>query len=930
MDELKVVVSSVLEADEEASAQRITSQLPAISKMVEQGGKIKVGVEFNESKIRSETQKVQRTIKSGLTTQEVGVRLRVTQDAKGMLQDALSGLRVDENISRSMTRNLTNMQVEIDKINAGFVKAGKSKERLLQLTISGTDQERRNVQIIQQYDESGQKVLERTKQIEMNFKSQRQAAEQAAKEQKKQDDERTASLQKQLDALEQLKANWSGTGKGNAVSDNVHLDDLAGKYGEVQKKIASLQTQSGSYTKTQKAQIDSEIAELDRLVVAYQKAEHAATDLRTKDVTTVKTEQNFKLDQFESEVKSAGLLTDHFKTKIEELRTALKDVQDSAGMTSFLDQFGVAKADFGAAKAAEDFRQKLASAKAEMDTMPSSIAATEGKMRQLSEVSDSLEQNIADVHRLMAEWNADPSDEKKIQIYNELKEKLKLCNSEITRLNQAQNSGVRDFRLLEGIDKAKADLETVHRQWSAFARDSSLNARFKALEADLGNIRNQADLTKWTAQFSTFKSEIKAAGLNMMSLGDIVKNNVAKVAQWLGATSIIFKTFGWIKNGISTVVALDTAMIDLKKVTTATAEEYDAFYRSANDTAKSLNATTEAVISQTAEWARLGYSMQDAAKLAKNSMVFAAVSPGMDQSTATDGLVSIIKAYGIDVEDTMDGIISKVNEVGNNFAVSNADIVAALTRSSSAMAAANNTFDETVALATAAIEITRDAEGVGNGLKTLSMRIRGYDEETESYSDDVAMLTGKIADLTKTAKTPGGISLFEKDDPETYKSTYEILKEISEIWDELSDKNRAQLLEALFGKRQAQIGSAIISNFDQAEKAITTMAGSAGSAEREMDKVTQSIEYKLNALKETWVGIAQDLFKTDDIKFVVGALQLLSDAIGGIVGQFGLFGSIGLVGMFKQIKTAVGRPKMRGFMNVPTYIPMVTWNEYAA
>ena len=137
----------------------------------------------------------------------------------------------------------------------------------------------------------------------------------------------------------------------------------------------------------------------------------------------------------------------------------------------------------------------------------------------------------------------------------------------------------------------------------------------------------------------------------------------------------------------------------------------------------------------------------------------------MDITQATDGLVSIIKAFDIEVEDAMDGIISKVNEVGNKFAVSNGDVVEALTRSSSAMAAANNTFDETVALATAAIEITRDAASVGNGLKTLSMRIRGYDEETEEYSEGVAELTGAIADLTKTAKTPGGISLFEKDDP---------------------------------------------------------------------------------------------------------------------------------------------------------------------
>ena len=49
-----------------------------------------------------------------------------------------------------------------------------------------------------------------------------------------------------------------------------------------------------------------------------------------------------------------------------------------------------------------------------------------------------------------------------------------------------------------------------------------------------------------------------------------------------------------------------------------------------------------------------------------------------------------------------------------------------------------------------------------------------YDEETQAYTGNVEELTGKIADLTKTASTPGGISLFTDDTKQTYKSTYEI------------------------------------------------------------------------------------------------------------------------------------------------------------
>ena len=79
------------------------------------------------------------------------------------------------------------------------------------------------------------------------------------------------------------------------------------------------------------------------------------------------------------------------------------------------------------------------------------------------------------------------------------------------------------------------------------------------------------------------------------------------------------------------------------------------------------------------------------------------------------------------------------------------------------------------------------------------MRIRGYDEETEEYIGDQEILSGKIADLTKTAKNPEGISLFKDKDKTEYKSTVELLRDISEIYDDLSDKNQARLLEALAG-----------------------------------------------------------------------------------------------------------------------------------
>jgi TP901 family phage tail tape measure protein len=289
--------------------------------------------------------------------------------------------------------------------------------------------------------------------------------------------------------------------------------------------------------------------------------------------------------------------------------------------------------------------------------------------------------------------------------------------------------------------------------------------------------------------------------------------------------------------------------------------------------------------------------------MAKLSAQFASISPGMDLDTSTDGLVSTMKAFGIEVEDVERKIMDNINRIGNTAATSNDEIVDMLTRSSAAMAVANNTLEETIALETAAVEITRSAESTGTAFKTLSMRIRGYDEETEELSEDLENISGEIADLTKTTSTPGGISLFTDESKTEYKSTYQILKEISEIYDELTDKQQAELLEKLAGKRGGQVVAGLLTNFEAADKALKEMEQAAGSADAEMSIIEESIEYKVNALKQTWVGVAQDLLKRDDFGKLVDGLTKLSEAIGFVVEKAGLLGTISLgAGLFAVIK----------------------------
>ena len=297
--------------------------------------------------------------------------------------------------------------------------------------------------------------------------------------------------------------------------------------------------------------------------------------------------------------------------------------------------------------------------------------------------------------------------------------------------------------------------------------------------------------------------------------------------------------------------------------------------------------------------------------MAKYSSQFKSISPGMNIDEATTSLVSIMKAYDIDVNNVLDGIMSKINDIGNKFGTSNTEIAEGLKKSSAAMAAVGSSLEDNIALFTAGQEIVQDASQVGNAIRSIALRIRGYDEETEQLSEDLIDVTGKVANLTKVASNGGhGISLFTDVSQTEYKSLVTYLGEISDIWDALDQKSQNELLDKLFGKNRAQVGAAIIKNFDTVRSSIEAMTNSAGSADREMNVIMDGLDYKLNRLKETGTGIAQNLFERDEMKSIVDGFTSFLEVIDTLTSKIGLLGTIGLgTGLFAGIKN-VGRDKM--------------------
>lgn len=104
--------------------------------------------------------------------------------------------------------------------------------------------------------------------------------------------------------------------------------------------------------------------------------------------------------------------------------------------------------------------------------------------------------------------------------------------------------------------------------------------------------------------------------------------------------------------------------------------------------------------------------------------------------------------------------------------------------------------------------------------------------------------------------------------------------------------NLARFMNLLnFLKRQGQIIASIIGNFDTVDKSLDTMADSAGNAENEMSIIMESLDYKINALKETATGIFQNIFQTEEMGNLIGLLTGLLNVLDGLTSTFGLLGT---------------------------------------
>jgi len=507
--------------------------------------------------------------------------------------------------------------------------------------------------------------------------------------------------------------------------------------------------------------------------------------------------------------------------------------------------------------------------------------------------------------------------ELKIQdkIQDAIAQTIKKRNDEERKLNENQSKAI-NKELEKQFKQKEIDAKTLIGTFTALKKEQlqvadvanvlskqygNLEVREKSLDQISGkytvtlrksakeNLVLKGSVDKVTGALRVQSQTVEQARNVQLGFWEQFKIALERVPIWLGATTVYFQSMRFGQQLITDIADINAGMIDLEKVSSATKEQLEEFRLTSPQLAKELGVLNSQVIDVTAQISKLGYSLEEAKNLGSLALIATSVGDLNDVSEGVDYLVSTIKGFGLQVEKDAPKIIDFMNHIANTESVSFRDIGQGYIRMSSAMAEANNTLQETTGLFTAGFDITRNAEKTATALRTVSMRLRGLSEDGEAIEGLVPTLESDFAKL--------GLTLKANDN--TFKSTFDILQELSTVWSQMSDFERANILENISGKRNAQVIAAIIKNFETAQRVAGKFEESQGSALVEHQKYMQSVEAAYNNLVNTMTMLNQKLLKSETL---IKALNLADWLLGNIEAlgkfNFAIIGVVGALGMF--------------------------------
>lgn len=585
-----------------------------------------------------------------------------------------------------------------------------------------------------------------------------------------------------------------------------------------------------------------------------------------------------------------------FKQQLTEIMNGVTLGSGQQLVISLGGDLGKVKTEIKDLEQAHDRVKKKLSEKIKLQIDTGSIDAKIREYDQLKSKSDVLNNAVRamqDAASVVKDTSASDSDRAKA--YERYAEAAKIAANEIRNLAKAEKEEAAVAKKKASDDSKQIEMRKRLTDAIRLAREEQdkMRAAGKTGTTEYNNLSaaikeaqdalDSGDIDAASAAMQRLGLSMSEAKASIQQFGQSFSALQSRFVQMFGAAGVIMFAVKQIKEMVKAATDIDTSMTQLRIVTNASEADYAAYGKTVSRTAKDISASMTDLIDSTTTYARLGYSLSDSGALAKYTAMLQNVGD-IDVSSAQDAITAITKAFKIDASQ-IETIMNKMVIVGNNYPISVAQIAEGMNNAGSAMYAAGNSFDQSVALLTAANTTVQNISKSSTGLRTIAARIRNTKTELDDLGETIE--TAKYEEVIKNL-TKQGVSLTGLNGE--YRSTYDILKDIAAVWDDLSSMEQAAIAQQLAGTRQQNVFYSIIEQFQEASGAMQDMQNSTGALSAAYGEYLDSIQAHTDRFKATFQSMASEFVNSDLIN---GIVDIGTFIVSGIEKVSGLFDGLG-------------------------------------
>lgn len=385
---------------------------------------------------------------------------------------------------------------------------------------------------------------------------------------------------------------------------------------------------------------------------------------------------------------------------------------------------------------------------------------------------------------------------------------------------------------------------------------------------------------------SVAKSEIpikRISGL-LGNFGTVLQNTI----RWQLSSSMIHGFMGAIQSAYGYAQDLNKSLNNIQIVTQMSDNQMISFAKSANVAAKALSTTTTSYTDAALIYYQQGIRDQKEIAERTDATIKMANVTGQSAQEVSNQMTAIWNNFA-DGSQSLEYYADVITALGAATASSSAEISTGLQKFAAVADTVGLSYENaTAALATITATTRQSADTVGTGLRTVFSRLQSL-SLGETLDDGVT--------LTKYSKAMQKIGVDVLDATGNLRAMDDILMDMGEKWQDLTDAQKTATAQTIGGVRQYTTIMALMENFDFYKENLDVAKNSEGTLQKQQDiyeKSWAAAAKRVRASAESiYSSLIDDKFFTQLTDGFAKFLDIINDIIAGLGGMKGVLLSLG-------------------------------------